>query len=472
MKTKALNLIAVLIIIISITISCRHNPVISLNDYNADSLVSVFEQYLKKGIFQAWYPLIIDTADGGYFSNLTFDMKVTDNQPKMLVSQSRQIWASSQAAMFYNDTSYTKYSRHGVKFLIDHMWDKEYGGFYNLRTKTGESPGDPSGDEKRAYGTAFAIYGLSSYYQLTNDAVALDYAKKAFMWLDEHSRDKEYGGYIDAMNREGTWMSRINISVPQRGPSIGSWKDFNSSIHLLEAFSELYRVWPDPLVKERLQEMLTLVRDTFTTPAGYLTLYFTENWKPVSNRDSSETVIRHRSMIDHISFGHDIETGFLILEASQALRIENDTATLRVAKKLVDHTLAKGFDKETGGLYDAGYYFPGTDTVTILNKNAEWWVESEGLNALLLMTRIFPDEEKYFPAFLKLWNYIENYFIDKEYGDWYSRSLYYNPEIKNAPKASIWKANYHNGRTLMNCIRMLNGEYELAHHFAKVKPKK
>jgi mannobiose 2-epimerase len=468
MKTRTLDLSVFLLLIIITSISCKSGSTVNLAEYNTDSLASVFDQYLKKGILDAWYPLIIDTADGGYFSNLTYDMKLTDNQPKMLVSQSRQIWTSSQAAMFYNDTSYTKYARHGVKFLIDHMWDKEYGGFFNLRTKKGESPGGPSGDEKRAYGTAFAIYGLSSYYQLTKDAVALDYARKAFMWLDEHSRDKEYGGYIDAMDQTGTWLSRVNPGPMQRGASLSSLKDFNSSIHLLEAFSELYRVWPDPIVKERLQEMLTLVRDTFTTATGYLTLYFTEAWKPVSNRDSSETVIRRRSMMDHISFGHDIETGFLILEASQALGIENDTATLRVAKKLVDHTLAHGFDKKTGGLYDAGYYFPGNDTVTILNKNAEWWVESEGLNALLLMTRIFPDEEKYFPAFLKLWNYIENYFIDKEYGDWYSRSLYYNPEIRKAPKASIWKANYHNGRTLMNCIKMFKGEYELAQHFVGI----
>jgi mannobiose 2-epimerase len=348
------------------------------------------------------------------------------------------------------------------------MWDKEYGGFFNLRTKTGESPAGPSGDEKRAYGNAFAIYGLSSYYELTKEEFALDYAKKAFLWLDEHSRDKEHGGYIDAMDRAGTWFSRINPGTPQRIVSMGSWKDFNSSIHLLEAFTELYKVWPDPLVKSRLQEMFSLVRDTFTTPKGYLTLYFTEDWKPISNRDSSETVIRRRSGIDHISFGHDVETGFLLLEASLALGIENDTATLRVAKKLIDHSLANGFDKKSGGFFDAGYYFPGTDTITILNKSAEWWVESEGLNALLMMAEIFPDDEKYFPAFLKIWKHIDTYLIDKEHGEWYVRGLYFSPEAKNAPKASIWKANYHNGRALMNCIRMLKGESELTAHFAGI----
>jgi len=468
MKTKILSVVIILISFTGTTTSCRHESAVSLEDYNRDSLVSVFDEYLKKGILEVWYPLIIDTVYGGYFSNLTSDLRLTDNQPKMLVTQSRQIWTSTQAAIFYDDTSYIKYARHGVRFLMSRMWDKESGGFFNLRTRTGDSPGGATGDEKRAYGNAFAIYGLSAYYKLTGDTSALDYAKKAFLWLDEHSRDRKYGGYIDAMDRTGMWLSRVKQGTVQQGAQGGSWKDFNSSIHLLEAFSELYKVWPDPLVKERLTEMLILVRDTFTNPKGYLTLNFTEDWKPVTNKDSSESVIRRRSGIDHVSFGHDIETGFLLLEASHSLGILDDTTSLRIARKLVDHTLKNGFDRKTGALFDAGYYFPGRDTITILNKSAEWWVQSEGLNALLLMTIIFPDEEKYFPAFLKLWNYVETYVIDKEHGEWYPRGLYYNPEAKNALKASIWKGNYHNGRTLMNCIRMLKGDYELASHFLEI----
>jgi mannobiose 2-epimerase len=469
MITQAFRSAAPVFIITVLLVSCISKPGIRQTDYNKDSLTIVLDNYLKKGIIDAWYPLIIDNEDGGYFSNLSFDMKLSPDQPKMLVSQSRQIWTSSQAAIFYNDSSYTKYARHGVRFLIEHMWDNEFGGFLNLRTREGSAPEGASADEKRAYGNAFAIYGLSSYYQLTKDPVALDYAKKTFMWLDDHSRDKINGGYIDAMDRTGTWLSRLNTGPPQSGMSTSAYKDFNSSIHLLEAFSELYKVWPDPMVRERLTEMLKLVRDTFTTHKGYLTLYFTEDWKPVSNRDSSETVIRRKSGLDHVSFGHDIETGFLILEASHALGIENDTTTLRVAKKLVDHTIANGFDRRSGALFDAGYYFPGRDTITILNKNAEWWVEAEGLNALLLMAGIFPEEEKYFDAFLKLWIYVEANVIDKEHGEWYQRGLLYSPKVKNAPKASIWKANYHNGRTLMNGIRMLKGEYKLTEHFAGIR---
>jgi mannobiose 2-epimerase len=469
MSKPILNLFAGISVIVLTSVSCGTKPGSPGETYNRDSLASVLENSLKSNILDAWYPKIIDSEDGGYFSNLTYDMKVTENQPKMLVTQSRQIWTSSQAAMFYNDSSYIKYSRHGARFLIEKMWDQDYGGFFNLRTKAGGTPQGPAGDEKKAYGNAFAIYGLSSYYEVSKDPLALEYAKKAFLWLDEHSHDAANGGYIDAMDRSGTWLSRVKSGAVQRGSTAGSRKDFNSSIHLLEALTALYNVWPDELVKERLTEMLRLVRDTFTTPKGYLILYFTEDWQPVTNKDSSESVIRRRSGTDHISFGHDVETGFLLLEASHALGIENDVKTLGVAKRLVDHSLANGIDKRSGGFFDAGYYFSGSDTVTILNKSAEWWVQSEGLNSLLLMSEIFPEEEKYFTAFLKIWDYIDKNLIDKEYGDWYIRGLNYNPEAKIAPKASIWKANYHNGRALINCTKMLKGEYELTEYFKKVK---
>ncbi len=467
MSKSIFNPVAIFSSLISIVLSCSSGPGQPEVSVNADSLATVLEESLKKHIFGAWFPLVIDSADGGYFSNLTSDMKVAENQPKMIVSQGRHVWTASQAAAFLNDPAYEGYAGHGVKFLIEHMWDKEYGGFYNLRTKSGGSPGGPSADDKRAYGNAFAIYGLSSYYNLTGDTIALNYARKAFRWLDEHSRDKENGGYIDRMNRMGTWLSRTGAGMGQnRRTSRVAWKDFNSSIHLLEAFTELYIAWPDELVRERLNEMMHLVRDTFTTPKGYLTLFFTEDWTPVSNRDSGNLVIRQRSGMDHISFGHDIETAFLLLEASHALGIENDTTTLRIAKKLVDHTLENGFDKKSGGLFDAGYYFPGNDTVTILNESADWWVQSEAMNSLLLMSAVFPDEPRYMKAFLEIWKHIDAYLIDKEHGEWYIKGLYYNPEAKNAPKGSIWKTGYHNSRAMMNCIRILRDEYELARHFA------
>lgn len=433
----------------------------------SDSMISVFDNSLKVGVLDVWYPRMIDSVNGGYFSNATFDWKIPEHQPKMLVTQSRLIWTSSEAALFYNDSTYTKFARHGFQFLTKHMWDNTHGGFFNIRSKTGKYTDEMYGNTKTAYGNAFAIYGLTSYYKLTKDTVALNYARKTFLWLDKYSHDNVHGGYVDGMTENGIWLSKIKTDSKESGNV--SLKDYNSTIHLMEAFTELYKVWPDLLVKTRLQEVLTIVRDIFVNKKGYLNLYFTDDWKLVSNRDSSQEVIRSRSWMDHITFGHDVETAFLLLEASYALGEKNETTTLKIAKKLVDHALANGFNQTSGGFYDEGYYLPGSNSITILSKNAQWWVQAEGLNALLLMSKIFPKEKKYYQSYLKMWSYIDNYLIDKKHGDWYINGLNYNPEVIDAPKASVWKCNYHNGRALMNCIRMLKNENEVVDHFSKIK---
>lgn len=447
-------------LVVSILGSCISE---STKVHNPDdrAMVAILDSSFRNNIIGVWYPLVIDTA-GGYYSNLSHQMKVMDDQPKMLVTQSRHIWTSSQAAMFYNDTSYLKYACHGVSFLIKHMWDSIYGGFFNLRSREGGYLDESYRNNKMAYGNTFAIYGLVSYYNASKDTVALRYAKKTFLWLEKNSHDKKYGGYVDPMGRQGNWLSRQNKKQPV------AWKDYNSTIHLLEAFTELYKVWPDSLVKVRLNELLVLVRDTFTNPKGYLHLNFTEDWKLVTNRDSGEEVIHKNRFIDHVSFGHDVETAFLMLEASHTLRLKKDTLTLKIARRMVDHALANGLDNSSGGFFEAGYYFPGKDSITILEKNAQWWVQAEGLNALLLMSVIFPEVPEYKKAFLNMWNCIERNYIDKQYGEWFFKSLQYEPEIQTAPKATIWKANYHNGRALMNCIRLLKNENEVANHFREV----
>src|SRR6476620_11638283 len=135
------------------------------------------------------------------------------------------------------------------------MWDKEYGGFYNLVTRDGT----PKSIIKDAYGNAFGIYGLSAYYECSHDTAALSFAKTAFMWLEKHSHDPTYKGYFQHLQRDGTPVIR---TADVKSTSDLGYKDQNSSIHLLEAFTELYHIWPDPLVRERLQEMLYLIRDT------------------------------------------------------------------------------------------------------------------------------------------------------------------------------------------------------------------
>ena len=344
------------------------------------------------------------------------------------------------------------------------MWDKKYGGFFTFYNNESFGNGYGLENTKHSYGNAFAIYGLSTYYMATKDTAALDLAKECFYWLEKYNHDNVYGGYFDQVNQDGSLPENVPHYI-SNDFNLANLKDYNSSIHLLEAFTSLYEVWPDSLVKVRLSEMLRIVRDTIIGDKGYENLYFTAQWEHISNQSMDEETIRKKSFMDHISFGHDVETAFLILEASHALKLKDDTISLHIAKKLVDHSLMYGFDQKVGGFYDEGYYFKNKKELVVLSKNSQWWVHAEGLNALLLMSKIYPEEKKYYEAFLKQWDYINQYLIDKKNGEWYMNGLNTNPEAKDENKGMIWKVNYHNGRALMNCIQTLKGENEVAKHF-------
>lgn len=388
-----------------------------------------------------WYPRVIDMEQGGYLSNFTHDWQMNDSQEKMIVTQARHLWTLSKVISLYPDNNnYMEYARHGFEFLRDHMWDDDFEGFFQQVTREGKPVvNSPDGEhyQKTLYGNAFAIYGLAAYYGATDNQGALELAKQTFNWLETHSHDKTYGGYYQPLKRDGT---------PETD---GYSKDYNSGIHILEALTELYSVWPDDLVRERLTEMFYIVRDTMVHSDGYLKLYFTENWTHLSYQDSSKTVISENINRDHVTPGHDIETSFLLLEAAHVLKMEDDLQTHKIAKLLTDHTLQTGWDPEIGGLYDTGYYFLGDDEITILRDTKNWWAQAEALNTLLIMANLYPnDPQDYFNKFTQQWEYIKEFLIDHEYGGWYDSGLDKQPSSINSRKSQIWKGNYHTIRAL------------------------
>jgi cellobiose epimerase len=409
------------------------------------------EASIKKDLLSKWYPQSIDKQYGGFLSTFTYDFKPTGEQDKMIVTQSRHTWTNSKAALRYPGVDHFKEgARHGFEFLKNVMWDKTYGGFYQLVDRQGNVKG---GDQKTAYGNAFGLYALAAYYKQSRDTAALRLAKEAFLWLEKNSHDPVHKGYFQHLMRDGTPIKRT-ASTPSRA-DIG-YKDQNSSIHLLEAFTELYGAWPDNLVRERIQEMLLLIRDRIVTRKGYMILFFQQDWTPVSFADSSEPVILQHRYLDHVSFGHDVETAYLLLEAAHTILLD-DPKTMIVAKRMVDHALQNGWDDTLGGFYDEGYYFKGKRSITIIKQTKNWWAQSEALNTLELMSEQFPyDKAQYFEKFKKLWKYVQTYLIDHEHGDWFEEGLDKSPHRKTALKGHIWKATYHQYRALTTYIDRIN----------------
>lgn len=413
-------------------------------------LAGEVEQHWQE-LLGLWFPRVIDRQQGGFWPHFREDWSKGPENDKTIVFQARMTWVAAEVAQRYPSRrqEFLPYVRHGVDFLKRVMWDQEQGGFYWGLDGSGKvSP--RYGTDKHLYGMAFGIYGAAAAYRATGDAGALALAQQAFHWLDRHAHDARYGGYHEALSRDGTpIVTGAAANRPGRTDQIGAgfgYKSMNAHIHLLEALTELSHAWPDATVRQRLGEVFLVVRDKIAVEPGCLNLYFTPDWRPVP---------------DHDSFGHDVETGYLLIEAAEALRatgakdlgaLADDPRTLRVSRALVDHGLDWGWDDRMGGFYDKGGAFKAA-----WERDKIWWTQAEGLNVLLLMHELFARETpRYWNAFVKQWDFIRRHQVDSRHGGWYESVSAEGQPKPGQAKATIWKAAYHDGRALMNVARRLD----------------
>lgn len=407
-------------------------------------LAGELEQHFLGQVLPFWFPRCIDQERGGFRPHFLKDGSLGPTNEKTIVFQARMTWVSAEVAHRYPDRAdeFRRYAEHGFTFLRDVLWDSQFGGFFWGLDERGQVT-PKYGAEKHLYGIAFGLYATANVYRLTKREDALALARKTFDWLEEHAYDRENGGYWEAFQRDGTVIKsppekpvdgRLNATRDLLGTPYG-FKSMNSHIHILEALTELYRAWPEPQVRERLISILHIVRDRIAVEPGCLNLYFTPDWRAVP---------------DHDSFGHDVETAFLLLEAAEVLGWEHDEVTIKTAKSLVDHALQYGWDSQRGGFYDKGTAFGpayGLDKI--------WWTQAEGLNALLLMHERFGKEDgRYWPEFLAQWEFIKRYQIDPRSGEWFDTVTHDGHPVEK-DLGHIWKAAYHNGRALMTSITRL-----------------
>jgi mannobiose 2-epimerase len=411
--------------------------------------VSEIETAVKKHLTN-WFPNVIDTVNGGYYTNFEYNWEQSNDQGKMIVTQARDMWTASKAAQLMTDSIlYRQYAKHGFDYLVNFMWDKKNGGFY-LYYKPGK-PAEHAG-YKLIYGNAFALYAMAEYAKINPSEKVFSWINKTFNWIDSVAHDDLNRGYfnwiLDDELKKDTPKNRNYIK--RQGWGEPEWKGQNTSIHLLEALTAAYKVMPSPKIRERLTEMLVLVRDTMVQPDSSLKLYFTSDWKPIDHSKKTKRYVQKNIYNDHISFGHNIETAYLIIDAAETLYGQADSTSLQVAKALTGHSLKHGFDKNYYGLFDKGYMFNGQ--VEIIDNRKTWWSQFEALHTLALMTYYYPDDEIYPKAFANMWNYIKQELYDNEYGGYYNNGLDMNPDDKKGRKAHNWKGPYHDGRALMQIL--------------------
>lgn len=384
---------------------------------------------LDRHILRCWFPRAHDPS-GGFFQSFDDAWKPGADTERSVVYQARLTWTAAEALLRQKTEkrAWRERVEHGVAYLESALWDGTHGGFHWSVSTQGHRP---TREEKHVYGNAFALYALATAYRATRSKSALLLARRGFEWLEKHAYDTKNGGWFEALTIEGT-PKPLGPGNDQIGTALGL-KSMNTHIHILEALTALSAVLPDPLVQARLAEAHALVRDKIARPDGYQRLFFQPDWTPAP---------------DHLSFGHDVETGFLLHESAHALNL-HDEKTEKLARALVDHALAHGWDERHGGFFDAA----DRETKKVAHREKVWWVEAEGLNALLLMHRLHGKETpRYGEAFTKLWAFIRDKQCDSLHSGWFSATDEDGTPQRKRPKSDAWTDPYHQARALWNVL--------------------
>jgi mannobiose 2-epimerase len=310
------------------------------------------------------------------------------------------------------------------------MWDPTHGGFYWLVDATGNQKLQPN---KHLYGQSFALYAISEYALASGKQDVLDFAVQFFNLLEDKSHDKLHGGYLESFNPDWT-PSPAGQSSYMGAPS--DLKLMNTHLHLLEAVTTFYRASNLPLARERLLELINIESNTVVRKnLGACTDKYDPNW-----------AARLDSGYDRVSYGHDIENIWLLMEACDAAGVSN-YPFLDLYKTLFEYALKYGYDGRTGGFFYTGRFNTLAD-----DRSKSWWVQAETIVSALRMYE-YTKDPKYLEVFESTFGLIETKLVDWTVGEWHESISAQGQAQGN--KASNWKAGYHNGRSMIECIEIL-----------------
>jgi mannobiose 2-epimerase len=429
MATKPIRLLFCASLLLALAVPAEGQEIGSL----ANTYIPKLEKNLKDNISPFWFTKSLDHKNGGYIINFGPRGEPKGEGTKMIVTQARTVWLFSRIARAgYRDRDYLQAADLGYRFLKEKMWDAKNGGFYWEVDASGERKLKP---RKHLYGQAFALYALSEYYQASGRKDVLDFAIQFFNLLESRSHDNAYGGYTEFFNEDWTVPPAGEISYMSGGVD---FKLMNTHLHLLEALTSFYRASRMPLARERLLELIAIQSNAVVRKGlGACTDKYAKDWTP-----------KLEGNFARVSYGHDIENVWLLMDASDAAGVSN-YPLLDLYRTLFDYSRKYGYDEAVGGFYDSGPFNKPAD-----NRNKIWWVEAEGLVSALYMYRL-TGEAKYRSVFEKTYEFIEKFQTDWENGEWHATIT---PDGKpQGDKANIWKAGYHNGRAMIECLGILKG---------------
>ncbi|MEP6746401.1 MAG: AGE family epimerase/isomerase [Bacteroidota bacterium] len=377
-------------------------------------------------ILAYWMKYDTDEQFGGFTGRVDQFNNADLYADKGSVLNSRILWTFSAAYHRTKNIVYLQYAARAYHYFINHFIDKKYGGVYwSVNYK-----GDPADKKKQVYAQSFAVYALSEFFLASGLAAAKQHAIELFEVIEQYSFDKIKGGYIDAFAEAWTNMQDMSLSAKDANEK----KTMNTHLHILEAYTSLYRIWSSEIVAAKIRGILQNFFEHIIDRESYhLVLFFDENWNRKSNI---------------VSYGHDIEASWLLQEAAEVI-CEKELIDLskKLAVKMADAAW-QGLDTDGGLWYE---YEPEENH---LIKEKHWWPQAEAMVGFFNAWQV-SGQEMYLQSSLNSWEFTKKHIRDRQFGEWVWGIHADYSIMQGQDKIGIWKCPYHNGRACIEIIKRI-----------------
>lgn len=391
----------------------------------ADSFRKEVYDNLTTNIMPFWIDKMAD-PHGGFYGRCDGNNVIHPDAPKGAILNARILWAFSAAYRVVGDKKYLEMAKRAKLFFEEHFIDKEFGGVYWAL----DSEGNPLDTKKQFYAIGFAIYALSEFSRATGDSAAKELALRLFSDIEKHSRDNALGGYIEAMTREWEPIGDMRLSDKDDNAA----KTMNTHLHILEPYTNLLRIAPENgEVREAVRNLINIFLDKIEdSRSHHLGLFFDTDWK---RRDGV------------ISYGHDIEASWLLLEAAQVL------ADPQVLEKTLVHTRNIALAALEGRCVDGSMVYERHANGSYDNDK-HWWVQAENVIGQVYLWK-YHGIGRMLSKAIQSWEYIRDNIVDNVNGEWIWSRKGTEANITD-DKAGFWKCPYHNSRMCLEIIERID----------------
>ena len=388
-----------------------------------ETLKKEMKQCLENNILRYWIDKVTDKEHGGYYGRVDGHDHVHPEAEKGAILNGRILWAFSAAYRVMKNKEYLDAATRAKDYILDHFIDKEYGGVYWSL----DCEGKPLDTKKQTYAIGFVIYGLSEYARATGDKQALDAAIKLYHDIEAHAYDAVNGGYVEALTREWNPIADMRLSDKDENGA----KTMNTHLHVIEPYTNLYRVWPSKELRESIHRLLDVFTDKlYNKETHHLDLFFDNEWHGRRNVES---------------YGHDIEATWLLWET--ALVLGEDDVKAKLGPIVVD--LAKAADE--GLQPDGSMIYEHWKDTGKTDRQRQWWVLCENVIGHVNLYQYFNDASALKVA-KDCWTFIDKHLVDHVNGEWHW-AVDDNGKINlDDDKAGFWKCPYHNSRMCLEII--------------------